>query len=43
MGMEPQVGQGIGVLVLLGMIVTSFVILQPVSDKHREWGPEGVR
>lgn len=43
MELEPHVGQGIGVLVLLGMILTSFVILQPVSDAHRNWGPEGAR
>jgi MFS transporter, UMF1 family len=30
--MKPRVGQGIGVLVLLSLIVTSYVILQPVSD-----------
>jgi UMF1 family MFS transporter len=38
--MMPRVGQGIGVLVLLGMIVLSFVILQPISDKPREWSDE---
>jgi UMF1 family MFS transporter len=38
--MMPRVGQGIGVLVLLGMIVLSFVILQPISDKPREWSAE---
>jgi hypothetical protein len=28
------------VLVLLGMIVASFIILQPISDKPREWSDE---
>ncbi len=37
MGMSPQVGQGIGVLVLLLLIVISYVILQPVSDAPRDW------
>ena len=37
LGMEPQVGQGIGVLVLLILVVVSYVVLRPVSDQHREW------
>ena len=37
MGISPQVGQGIGVLVLLALIVISYVILQPVSDAPRDW------
>jgi MFS transporter, UMF1 family len=36
-GMEPRVGQGIGVLALLVLVVVSYVILQPVSDAPREW------
>jgi MFS-type transporter involved in bile tolerance (Atg22 family) len=36
-GMEPQVGQGIGVLVLLVLIIVSYAILQPVSDAPRTW------
>jgi UMF1 family MFS transporter len=36
----PRVGQGIGVFVLLAMVVASFVILQPISDKPREWSEE---
>ena len=36
----PRVGQGIGVIVLLGMVVASFIILQPISDKPREWSEE---
>jgi UMF1 family MFS transporter len=35
MGLAPQVGQGIGVLVLLVLIIVSYVILQPVSDARR--------
>jgi UMF1 family MFS transporter len=37
LGMEPNVGQGIGVLVLLALIVVSYVILQPVTDTPRDW------
>jgi UMF1 family MFS transporter len=37
LGMSPQVGQGIGVLVLLALIAVSYVILQPVSDAPRDW------
>jgi MFS transporter, UMF1 family len=37
LGLEPQVGQGISVLVLLALIVVSYVILQPVSDVRRAW------
>jgi MFS transporter, UMF1 family len=36
-GLEPRVGQGIGVLTLLGLIIVSYVILQPVDDAPREW------
>jgi MFS transporter, UMF1 family len=32
LGLPPHVGQGIGVLVLLSLIVVSYVILRPVSD-----------
>jgi MFS transporter, UMF1 family len=34
--LEPRVGQGIAVLVLLSFIVISYVILQPVSDAPRD-------
>ena len=37
LGLRPQVGQGIGVLILLLLIVVSYVILQPVSDTPRDW------
>jgi len=37
-GVEPRVGQGIGMLVLLVLIVIGYVILQPVSDEPRVWG-----
>jgi MFS transporter, UMF1 family len=37
LGLPPHVGQGIGVLVLLLLIVVSYVILQPVSDTPRTW------
>jgi len=36
-GLPPNVGQGIGVLVLLALIVVSYVILKPVSDEPRDW------
>jgi UMF1 family MFS transporter len=36
-GLQPRVGQGIGVLVLLSLVVISYVILQPVSDQPRVW------
>ena len=41
LGLPPHVGQGIGVLVLLALIVISYVILQPVSDKPGDWSKEG--
>lgn len=37
MGMSPEKGQGIGVLVLLGLIVIARVILGPVTDEKRDW------
>ena len=37
LGLEPRVGQGIGVLVLLTLVITSYVILRPVSDQPRAW------
>jgi UMF1 family MFS transporter len=37
LGLEPQVGQGIGVLVLLVLVLISYRILQPVSDAPRTW------
>jgi len=37
--MAPRVGQGIGVLVLMGMIVVSHFILRPISDTPRDWSP----
>lgn len=35
--MEPRVGQGIGVIVLLTMVVISWVILRPITDEPRAW------
>ena len=37
LGLPPHVGQGIGVLVLLILVVVSYVILRPVSDTPRSW------
>jgi MFS transporter, UMF1 family len=33
----PRVGQGIGVLALLALVVISYTILQPISDAPRTW------
>jgi hypothetical protein len=38
--MLPRVGQGLSVIVLMGMIVASYVVLQPISDAPREWTGE---
>lgn len=37
---NPELGQPIGVLVLLGFIVISYFILRPVSDAPRQWSEE---
>jgi MFS transporter, UMF1 family len=37
LGLAPHIGQGIGVLVLLVLILVSYVILQPVTDEPRDW------
>lgn len=37
LGMSPEKGQGIGVVVLLGLIVMARWILGPVSDAPRNW------
>jgi UMF1 family MFS transporter len=37
LGMDPAVGQGISVLVLMGMIFLSYFILRPVTDTPRTW------
>jgi UMF1 family MFS transporter len=39
--MPPQVGEGIGVLVLLSLIVIAYVILRPVTDTPRDWATGG--
>ena len=36
-GLEPRVGQGIGILTLLVLVVVSYVILDKVSDTPRAW------
>ncbi len=38
LGMSPAKGQGIGVLILLGMVLLSRWILRPVTDTKRDWG-----
>jgi UMF1 family MFS transporter len=40
LGSKPLVGQGISVLVLMVLVIISYIILQPVSDKPREWNKE---
>jgi MFS transporter, UMF1 family len=40
-GLPPHVGQGIGVLVLLSLIIVSYVILRPVTDTPRDWSTSG--
>ena len=35
--LAPRVGQGFSVIVLMGMIVVSWFILQPISDAPRDW------
>jgi UMF1 family MFS transporter len=37
---NPDLGQPIGVLVLMTLIIISYVILRPVSDAKREWSAE---
>jgi len=37
MGLPPAVGQGIGVITLLALVVASMLILRPVSDVPRRW------
>jgi MFS transporter, UMF1 family len=37
LGLAPNVGQGIGVLVLLALILVSYIILKPVTDEPRDW------
>lgn len=39
-GMEPRVGQGIGVIVLLAFIIASYLILRPITDEPRMWSAE---
>ena len=41
LGLPPHVGQGIGVLVLLSLVVVSYVILRPVTDTPRDWASLG--
>ena len=41
-GLTPPVGQGIGVLVLLTLIIVSYVILRHVSDAPRTWSSSDI-
>ena len=38
LGLRPELGQGIGVVILLGLVLLSYAILRPVSDAPRHWG-----
>lgn len=37
---NPDLGQPIAVMVLLGLIIISYLILKPVTDEPRNWSPE---
>lgn len=37
---NPQIGQPIGMLMLLVLVLISMFIIAPVSDAHRDWGVE---
>jgi UMF1 family MFS transporter len=41
MRLRPELGQGIGVVILLGLVLLSYVILRPVTDTPRHWQVEG--
>ncbi len=43
LGMEPRVGQGIGVLSLLVLMIVSYGILRPVDDTPRVWSEKDRR
>jgi UMF1 family MFS transporter len=36
-GLTPLVGQGLAILVLLGLMIASYIILRPISDEVRDW------
>lgn len=40
MELLPRVGQGIGVMVLLTMVIISWLILRPITDEPRVWSAE---
>jgi MFS transporter, UMF1 family len=42
LGMEPAVGQGVGVVVLLLLVFLARWIIKPVTDEPRDWGALGV-
>lgn len=35
--LRPAQGQGVGVLVLMGFVILSYLILRPVTDEKRDW------
>ena len=37
MGMEPRIGQGVGILPLVAQMFVAYLILRKVSDRHRSW------
>lgn len=40
---NPDVGQPVGVLLLMCLLIVGYVVLRPVSDAPRQWGPEDRR
>lgn len=41
--LAPRVGQGLSVIVLMGMVVISWFILRPIDDAPRQWKPEDLQ
>jgi MFS transporter, UMF1 family len=41
LGLAPHVGQGIGVIALLTLVIVSYIILRKVSDAPRDWSTLG--
>ena len=42
LGMPVAKGQGIGVLVLMGMVLIAYGIMRKVTDTPRNWGTAGI-
>ena len=37
---NPDLGQPVAIMILLGLIIISFLILRPVTDEPRNWTAE---